>query len=109
MPASDAGAASSSSTGGWFREFWSRASGPAMSAYARAQSRTDAAIGPTCATLQQSGAAPNSLTRPNVALMPTRPQNAEGMRIDPPPSAPIATGTRPEATAVAGPLDEPPV
>src|ERR1035437_4242970 len=109
MPASDAGAASSTSTDGWFKEFWSRGSGPAISAYARAQSLADVAIGPICPTLQQRGAAPNSLTRPNVALMPTRPQNAEGMRIEPPPSAPIANGTRPEATAVAGPLDEPPV
>ena len=31
------------------------------------------------------------------------------MRIDPPPSAPMATGQRPEATAAAGPLELPPV
>jgi hypothetical protein len=31
------------------------------------------------------------------------------MRIEPPPSAPIAMGASPDATIVAGPLDDPPV
>ena len=62
-----------------------------------------------CARLQQSGNAPCSLMRPNVALSPTIPHIAAGMRIEPPPSAPIATGARPDATIVAGPLDDPPV
>src|ERR1035441_4404345 len=43
------------------------------------------------------------------ALEGTPENPRQGMPTDPPPSAPIATGTRPEATAVAGPLDEPPV
>src|SRR4051794_16159441 len=46
--------------------------------------------------------------RPYVAFSPGRPQNAAGMRIDPPPSPPVAIGTRPPATAAALPPEEPP-
>lgn len=41
--------------------------------------------------------------------MPTSPQQAEGMRIEPPPSEPVAADTRPAATAPADPPLEPPV
>src|SRR5436305_11116478 len=41
--------------------------------------------------------------------MPTRPQQAAGIRTDPPPSEPVAHGTIPAATAAAEPPDEPPV
>ena len=47
--------------------------------------------------------------RANVALSPMTPQNAAGMRMEPPPSVPMAMGTSPEATAAALPADEPPV
>src|SRR5215813_10085327 len=47
-------------------------------------------------------------TRPNVALMPTRPLKLEGMRTEPPPSVPMAIGPRPAATAAPAPPDEPP-
>src|ERR1700748_253697 len=47
-------------------------------------------------------------TRPRVGFMPTRPQTAAGMRIDPPPSDAVAAGTRPAATAGADPPDDPP-
>ena len=40
--------------------------------------------------------------------MPTSPQQAAGMRIDPIPSLPCATGTMPAATLAALPPDEPP-
>jgi len=40
--------------------------------------------------------------------MPDSPQHADGMRIDPPPSDPVASGTIPEAMAAALPPDEPP-
>ncbi len=40
--------------------------------------------------------------------MPTRPVNAAGMRVEPPPSLAVATGTRPAATAAAEPPLEPP-
>ncbi len=39
---------------------------------------------------------------------PTRPQHAAGIRIEPPPSLPCATGTMPAATAAAAPPEEPP-
>ena len=40
--------------------------------------------------------------------MPTSPQAAAGIRIDPPPSDAVAAGTSPAATAAAEPPDEPP-
>ena len=46
--------------------------------------------------------------RPWLGFMPTRPQNAAGMRVDPPPSLAVAIGTRPAATAAADPPLEPP-
>ena len=47
-------------------------------------------------------------SRPRLGLRPTRPQQAAGMRIEPPPSLPCATGTMPAATAAAEPPEEPP-
>ena len=47
-------------------------------------------------------------TRPREGLRPTRPQAAAGMRSEPPPSLPWATGTIPAATAAAAPPLEPP-
>ena len=40
--------------------------------------------------------------------MPERPQHAEGMRMEPPPSDPVARGTMPAASAAAAPPDDPP-
>ena len=45
---------------------------------------------------------------PRLGFSPTSPQHAAGMRIEPPPSLPWATGTMPAATAAAAPPDEPP-
>src|SRR6185295_9675310 len=50
----------------------------------------------------------NSGTRPKEALYPYTPHQAEGMRIEPPPSVPSARGTSPSATAAALPPEEPP-
>ena len=47
--------------------------------------------------------------RPRLGFRPTSPQHAAGMRIEPPPSLPCATGTIPAATAAAAPPEEPPV
>src|SRR5215207_3398005 len=47
-------------------------------------------------------------TRPNDCLNPKMPQNAAGMRMEPPPSLPCASGPRPAATAAAAPPLEPP-
>ena len=46
--------------------------------------------------------------RPRWTLSPTKPQHAAGIRIEPPPSLPCATGTIPAATAAADPPEEPP-
>lgn len=48
-------------------------------------------------------------TRPRVGLSVTSPQIAAGIRSEPPPSLPWASGTRPAATAAADPLLDPPV
>ncbi len=47
--------------------------------------------------------------RPRDGLSPTSPQQAAGIRIEPPPSLAWATGTQPDATAPAEPPLEPPV
>ena len=47
-------------------------------------------------------------TRPLCGLRPKSPQHAAGMRIEPAPSAASAAGTRPAATAAAGPPLAPP-
>jgi len=47
-------------------------------------------------------------TRPCEGFSPQRPVKEDGMRIEPPPSAPCAIGTSPVATAYAEPPDEPP-
>ena len=46
--------------------------------------------------------------RPRLGFSPTRPQQAAGIRIEPPPSLPWATGSRPAATAAAAPPEDPP-
>ena len=46
--------------------------------------------------------------RPRVGLRPTMPQQLAGIRIEPPPSDPCATGTNPAATAAPAPPLEPP-
>ncbi len=48
------------------------------------------------------------VTRPRCGLRPKSPQNAAGIRIEPPPSPPRATGTMPDATAAAVPPLDPP-
>ena len=40
--------------------------------------------------------------------MPARPQQAEGIRMEPPPSEPVASGTMPAARAADAPPDDPP-
>src|SRR4029453_10913238 len=46
--------------------------------------------------------------RPYEALWPKIPANDAGIRIDPPPSVPMASGPRPAATAALAPPLEPP-
>ena len=46
--------------------------------------------------------------RSRLGLKPTMPQNAAGMRVEPPVSVPMATSHMPSAAATAAPEDEPP-
>lgn len=49
-----------------------------------------------------------SMMRPRLPFKPTSPQQAAGMRIDPPPSFACAIGTTPAATRAADPPEDPP-
>ena len=85
---------------------------------ARARSASTESISAASSTVVASGpfsAMPNheplprsAGTTPCPGLMPTSPQQAAGMRIEPMPSLPCAIGTVPDATAAAEPPDEPP-
>ena len=76
---------------------------------ARARSRADAAIGPVTDRVGQPRKPGSFGTSPKVGLRPNVPQKADGMRIDPPPSVPTASGTMPAATDAAAPPLDPPV
>src|SRR5208337_811172 len=71
------------------------------------RSSTLRACGPICETVPK-GDSGNAGTRPNEGLIAGMPQNADGMRTEPAPSVPIATGPMPDATAAAAPPDDPP-
>ena len=73
-----------------------------------AASSTVVVSGPFSAIPNQEPLPRSAGTTPSPGLIPTSPQQAAGMRIDPMPSLPCATGTVPEATAAADPPDEPP-
>src|SRR5690554_1519029 len=53
-------------------------------------------------------AASFAISRPRVGFRPTSPQQAAGIRMDPPPSLACATGTTPAATSTADPPEEAP-
>ncbi len=75
---------------------------------ARRSRRRCAAIGPTVSRDGASGSTPSSGTRPRLVFSPATPQQAAGIRIEPPVSLPKATSASPAPTATAEPLDEPP-
>ena len=61
------------------------------------------AIGPTHdRSMRPDGGGPLG-TRPWLVLIPDSPHNAEGMRIEPPPSEPVPIGTMPAAMAAPYP------
>ena len=67
------------------------------------------AIGPRVERSAQSGGFdPPDGTRPSDGFIPDNPQHEDGIRIDPPPSDPVPSGTMPAAIAAAVPPDEPP-
>ena len=85
------------------------ASGPTTTSSTSARSRAVRAIGPRVDRPGQSGGEiPPPGTRPSDGLRPVSPVAAHGMRIEPPPSDPVASGTSPPATAAAEPPDDPP-
>src|SRR5918998_5568285 len=89
------------------QESRSRSSAPAMALSIIAASRTVLVIGPRC---ERSPTALGGYcgTRPNDCLNPKMPQNAAGMRMEPAPSLPCASGPSPAATAAAAPPLDPP-
>ena len=69
--------------------------GPAITESASAASRTVRVSGPSTDSVGQPRKPGIFGTSPKVGLCPTTPQNAAGMRIDPPPSVPSAIGVAP--------------
>ncbi len=80
----------------------SRASKPLQTSNQRAVSRTERDRQPTTTVSGGCRASGPFGMRPKVDLRPNRPVKPAGMRIEPPPSLPLAMGTRPPATAAAG-------
>jgi hypothetical protein len=107
VPGSRAATAAKGSRGGGTDQ---RSTGvePEMTSRSRALSRTLRDMPPRTTSPYQCCDRGATEMRPRVGLRPTSPQAEAGMRIDPPPSAPSATGTVPVATATADPPDEPP-
>ena len=91
------------------RERRSVGSGPITASSANTTSGMRRAIGPRVLRWCQSGAwGPPDGMRPSDGLKPDRPHADDGMRIEPPPSDPVARGTMPAAMAAALPPEEPP-
>ena len=81
---------------------------PAITSSSAAASRTVRASEPLVARPTGSPYVGAPEMRPRDGLRPTTPQQLAGIRIDPPPSEPWATGTSPAETAAAAPPLEPP-
>src|SRR5262249_907112 len=79
------------------------ASGPAMSPSMSAASRTVRAMGPMCVRAFHRSADGHAGMRPSEGFSPKMPQRADGMRIDPEPSEPWASGPSPAATPPPAP------
>ena len=78
-----------------------------MAESSRQTSGTVRAIGPATERLLQPSPRRSLATRPGVGRKPTMPQNAAGLRSDPPVSEPEQIGTMPVASATADPPEEP--
>src|ERR1700761_301969 len=86
----------------------SAASTPAMTSSSVAASRTLRVSGPMIDSVFHPGNHGSLGTRPKVDLTPTKPQYDAGMRTEPPPSVPMASGVIPAATDAPAPPLEPP-
>src|SRR5271154_5513437 len=85
----------------------SRASSNTIADSISATSGTVRAIGPATGKPDQPNTRRSDGTRPGVGRKPTMPQNAAGLRNEPPVSEPVHSGTMPVASATAEPPDEP--
>ena len=85
----------------------SRGSGPRVSSKTARASATERASGPAWDSVSLTVPGQTGIA-PSVGLNPTTPQNDAGMRIEPPASVPVATGTAPDATVAPEPALEPP-
>src|SRR5579863_9852716 len=84
-------------------------SGPTATSSAVTTSATRRAMGPFVdRSCQSDPCGPPEGTRPSDGLTPLNPQHDDGIRMEPPPSDPVASGTMPAAMAAAAPPDEPP-
>ncbi len=84
-------------------------SGPTATSSAVTTSTIRRAIGPLVdMSIQLCGVGPPPGIRPSDGFIPDSPQQADGRRIEPPPSDPVAKGTMPAASAAAEPPDDPP-
>src|SRR5581483_12304508 len=79
-----------------------------MTSSNRALSTTDRASAPYTVRPIQPCVIGAWETRPRVGFIPTSPQHAAGIRMEPPPSAAVAAAASPAATAAADPPDDPP-
>src|SRR5262249_58270616 len=79
-----------------------------MTSSSAAASRTVRAIGPALPSPSAPDTEGAGETRPRDGLIPNRPQQEAGIRIEPPPSLPWASGASPAATAAAAPPLQPP-
>src|ERR1700733_15452885 len=90
-------------------ELRSLGSGLTATSSAATTSAMRRAIGPLVDRYGHAGAcSPPMGTRPSDAFIPESPQHAAGIRIEPPPSEPVASGTMPAAMAAALPPEDPP-
>lgn len=90
------------------RESGARGSGPARTENPTATSATVRPSGPCTDSVEKPSAAGKVGTRPGLGRSPTTPQNAAGLRSEPPMSEPSATATMPVASAAATPPLDPP-
>ncbi len=102
-----AGRSPRSRAGGTGRAVGSPATGPASIASSRRRSSTEVASGPSVDRSIQSGIGRRPISPPD-GLMPASPHSAAGIRIEPPPSVAVASGTIPAASAAPEPPLEPP-
>src|SRR6478735_10623379 len=79
-----------------------------MTSYTSALSRTERVSGPTVPSDHHRCGCGAVVTRPRCGFRPKSPQLALGIRIEPPPSPPMPTGTIPDETAAAVPPLDPP-